>query len=270
MVSIQAGASIAKHLFADLGVEGTTFLRIGFASLMLSAIWKPWRRKVRGAEWRAILPYGVSLGTMNLLFYLALSRIPLGIAVAIEFTGPLAVAIYLSRKPLDFVWAAFALAGILLVMPVTLGAQALDPLGVVLALGAGVCWALYIVYGKRAGTSIHAGVVSSLGMFVAALVVAPFGIFVAGDSLFQFQFWPLALAVALLSSAIPYSLEMVALKKLSSKHFGILLSLEPALGAVSGFLILGEVLTGLQWIAICCVVVACVGSSATSRSTKLV
>ena len=268
MISIQSGASLAKELFPLIGVHATTMLRLSFATLVLCSIWRPWKTRLLKRDVRSILLYGTSLGVMNLTFYLALERIPLGIAVALEFTGPLAVAFFTSRKPLDFIWAAFAVAGIILVLPVSQSSAALDTLGIVYALGAGVCWALYIIFGQRAGSGIPSGTATSLGMLTAALIVLPFGLANASHSLLNGSTLLLALAVAVFSSALPYSLEMIALKKLPTKTFSILMSLEPALAALSGFAFLKERLTLTQWAAVGLVIVASLGTSLTSNKAQ--
>jgi len=260
ITSIQAGASLAKSLFPLVGAPGATALRLTFAALMLIGFWRPWRARLRPQELRNVLIYGVSLGLMNLWFYLALERLPLGITVALEFTGPLSVTLFSSRKPLDFLWASLAAIGILLLLPVSPLGTRLDPIGVAYALGAGACWGIYIVFGQRSGATIHGGVATSLGMGTAALVAVPVGVARAGNRLFNFSLIPVALAVAFLSSALPYSLEMVALKRLPRKTFGILMSLEPAVAAILGLLFLSEHLGATQWMAIACVVVASLGS----------
>ncbi|HEY9102301.1 threonine/homoserine exporter RhtA [Chitinimonas sp.] len=264
MASLSTGSSIAKHLFPLIGAQGTTALRVGLAALMLLAFWRPWRLHLAVKDKLVILRYGLVLGFMNLLFYLSLKTIPIGIAVALEFTGPLAVVIYASRRGLDFVWVVCAVVGLLLLLPLGLGQTALDTAGVLYAFGAGVCWALYIVFGQRAG-HLHGGQVAALGMSTAALVVLPFGLAQAGSALFNPAILPLALVVAVLSSALPYSLEVIALKHLPKKTFGILLSLEPAMSALAGFTLLGETLTATQWLAMLAIITASVGSAATAR-----
>jgi inner membrane transporter RhtA len=263
MVSVQGGASIAKQLFATLGPAGTVALRVAFAALMLVVVERPWRHRLDVKALRVIVAYGAALGTMNLTFYLALARIPLGLAVAIEFAGPLAVAVLASRRPLDALWVMLAVVGIVSLLP--LGAvdagAALDPVGVAMALAAAACWAIYIVIGRRAGTVAPSGAATAIGMVVAALVALPVGIAQAGGALLNLSVWPFALGVALLSSAIPYSLEMRALKVLPAKTFGILMSLEPAMAAIFGLTVLGERLTPMQWGAIGCVMAASAGST---------
>lgn len=264
MASIQVGASLAKQLFPLIGAAGTTALRVVFAAAILLVVWRPWGRTVRRADLGTIALYGTALGAMNLSFYVALRTLPLGLAVAIEFTGPLAVAVLASRRRLDFLWALLAAAGIVLVLPLFEGSVPVDPVGVVWALVAGACWALYIVFGRRAGSSIHGGTATSLGMLTAALVVVPFGAADAGAKLLDPALLPVGLAVAVLSSALPYSLEMVGLKRLPAQTFGVLMSLEPALASLAGWLILREHLDAIQLAAIGCIMVASVGTTLTS------
>lgn len=261
MVTIQSGASVAKQLFPVIGPAGTTALRVGFSAIMLWLVFRPWRHLPKGRNWRAVIVYGICLGGMNLLFYLAIARIPLGIGVALEFTGPLAVALFSSRRRLDLLWVALALGGILLLLPDMRGVDALDPVGVVLALGAGACWAGYILFGQRAGNLASGGITVALGMTVAACFLVPIGVVSAGSALFSWQVIPLAIAVAALSSALPYSLEMVALKNLPAQSFSVLMSLEPAIAALAGFLLLSELLSLSQWLAILLVIGASLGST---------
>jgi inner membrane transporter RhtA len=261
MASIQVGAALAKQLFPSVGAVGATSLRLFFAAAILICVWRPWRERLTRTDIKPICIYGAALGLMNLLFYLSLERIPLGITVALEFTGPLAVALYSSRKALDLLWVALAVLGIYFILPLKAAQANADPIGMVFALAAGACWATYIVFGKRAGSVMHGGRVAALGMLVASLVVIPFGVAFSGTLLLNTQVLPLAIAVAVLSSALPYSLEMISLKRLPAETFGILMSLEPALAALSGILILGETLTMLQCVAIACVIIASFGSS---------
>lgn len=261
MVTIQSGASVAKQLFPVIGPAGTTALRVGFSAIMLWLVFRPWRHLPKGRNWRAVIVYGICLGGMNLLFYLAIARIPLGIGVALEFTGPLAVALFSSRRRLDILWVALALGGILLLLPDMRGVDALDPIGVMLALGAGACWAGYILFGQRAGNLASGGITVALGMTVAACFLVPIGVVSAGSALFSWQVIPLAIAVAALSSALPYSLEMVALKNLPAQSFSVLMSLEPAIAALAGFLLLSELLSVSQWLAILLVIGASLGST---------
>jgi inner membrane transporter RhtA len=266
MLSIQIGASIAKQLFAWVGPSGTAALRTTLAATLLVLVWKPWRHGLSGRALSAIVPYGISLGCMNLLFYLALARIPLGIAVTLEFMGPLTVSLLASRRMLDFLWALLAIAGIGLILPLEHTARAVDLGGVGFALGAGTCWALYIVFGQRAGSAGHGGQATALGMSVAALVVFPWGIGSVVGHASQPRLWLLALAIALFSGALPYSLEMVALKRLPARTFGILMSLEPVVAAMVGLGVLHERLSVMQWVATGCIIIASAGSAASVRA----
>jgi inner membrane transporter RhtA len=268
MLLIQSGASLAKGLFPLVGAAGATVLRLLFASIMMLAIWRPWRTPVAAARRAPIAAYGVVLGAMNLTFYLALNRIPLGIAVALEFTGPLGLALISSRRSLDVLWVAIASVGVCLLLPIGAAPATLDPLGVALALGAGVFWALYILFGQKAGAG-GSGPAVAYGSMIAGLVVAPFGFIHAGPALFSAAVVPTAVLVALLSSAIPYSLEMMSMTRLPARTFGILMSVEPAIGALAGFVILREHLTATQLIAISLVVVASAGTVATHDAADL-
>jgi inner membrane transporter RhtA len=263
MITIQSGASIAKQLFPIIGPEGTTALRLGFSAAILCLVFKPWKHLPSRGSRMSIVVYGLSLGGMNILFYYAIERIPLGIGVALEFTGPLAVALFSSRRKRDLFWIACAIAGILLLLPDMKGQDNLDPIGVVLALGAGACWAGYILFGKKTGTQRSGGATVAMGMTVAAIVLVPYGAMSQSAS-FTWDIIPLGIGIAILSSALPYTLEMVALRNMPSQGFSIMLSLEPAIAALAGFIILAELLSIWQWLAILLVIVASVGSSLSS------
>ena len=269
MVSYQCGASLAKHLFPQVGAQGATAYRLGLSALILLLWRRPWRRSNSGRDWRALWGYGLSMGAMNLVFYMSLRTIPLGIAVALEFTGPLALALFGSRRPLDFVWIALVVAGLFLLLPLRTQAQALDPVGVMYALAAGVGWALYIVLGKKVGAS-HGGDAVTLGISIGALLVIPFGAVHAGSALLSPTLLPYALGVALLSSALPYSLEMVALTRLPARTFSTLLSLEPAIAAMAGAALLGQQLSPMQWAAILAIIVAAAGTAASVQQPTAV
>ncbi|MDE2305752.1 MAG: EamA family transporter [Gammaproteobacteria bacterium] len=262
MVSIQVGSALAKSLLPAVGAAGAAALRLAFATAMLFAAARPWRLRPGRRAGIAILAYGGSMGAMNLLFYAALARIPLGIAVALEFTGPFAVAVLASHRPLDFLWVALAALGLLMLLPLGGAFGRIDPAGAAFALGAGACWALYIVFGRRAG-ELYAGATAALGVAAGAALIVPIGAFSVGARLWAPVLWPTAAAVALLSSALPYSLEMYALTRLPTRTFGVLMSGEPVVAALSGLLFLGQRLHPMQWIAILCVMAASGGSAAT-------
>lgn len=264
MVSITAGAAIAKDIFPILGPAGSTFLRLAVAGLILVVVRRPWMNSLNSRQWRWTLIYGAVLGLMNLLFYFAIARLPIGLAIAIEFLGPLAVTLSLSRHIWDLLWALLAFVGVCLMMPQVNSSVAVDLIGVLFALGAAAEWASYILIGRKAGNLVPAANATAYGMIVGCLLAAPFGAVPALQLVNHPAVIPAALAVGLLSSAIPYSLEMVALKHLSAKTFGILLSLEAAIGALSGFLILHENLSAIQLLAIFCVMVASAGSIVSS------
>ena len=264
MLSFQIGAVVAKQLFPVVGVTGTTALRLGYSSLILLAAWRPWRIRLTRSEARTIVVYGLAMGLMNLSFYSALDRIPLGIAVALEFTGPLAVAMAASRRPVDFVWIALAVFGLIALLPLGLETQRLDPLGIGYALAAGLCWAVYIVFGQKAGNT-HGGQTAALGTLAGAIIIVPIGIGQAGTALLSPAILPAAVAVAVLSSALPYTLEMYALTRLPTRTFGVLMSGIPALGALSGWVFLRETLSIMQWAAVASIVLASAGSAAVGR-----
>ena len=260
VTALGLGTSVAKQLFPLVGSLGTTALRVGFSALLLLVVWRPWRWALAPADRMSVLRYGVALGLMNLLFYMSLRTIPFGLAVAIEFSGPLAVALFSSRKPLDFVWLALAMAGLGLLLPWGGSAQALDATGVLYALAAAAFWGAYIVFGKRLG-HLHAGHSVALGLSVAAVTVVPFGIWQAGAALLEPRTLLIGLGVAAVSSAIPISLEMMALKRLPPGAFGIMTSMEPAVAALLGLLVLNEQLSPQQWGAIVLIMAAAAGSS---------
>lgn len=264
VTALGIGTSFAKQLFPQVGSLGTTALRVGFSALILLALWRPWRWTLSRSDAASIVRYGVALGLMNLLFYMSIRTIPFGLAVAIEFSGPLTVAMLSSRKRIDFVWLALAIVGLALLLPIGEGATALDPEGVAYALAAAVFWGAYIVFGKRVG-HLHAGHSVALGLSVAAIVVVPMGVWQAGTALFDPAILLFGLGVAAVSSAVPISLEMVALKRLPKEAFGIMISMEPAVAALLGLFLLGEHLSALQWLAIVCTMLAAAGSSVTAQ-----
>jgi inner membrane transporter RhtA len=257
--SVQFGGAFAKTLFDEAGPGGTVFLRVVFAALILGALWRPAVTGRSRAAWRLIAAYGFVLVAMNLSFYESLDRIPLGIAVTFEFVGPLGVAIAGSRRALDVVWVVLAAAGILLLSD--FGTADLDGLGVALALLAGCFWAAYILLAARVGRRFPGGQGLALGMAVGAVMVAPFGLADAGSGLLSAEVIAVGFAVAILSSAIPYTLELEALRRMPQGVFGVLMSLEPAAAALAGFIVLGEDLGTRELVAIALVVTASAGAA---------
>lgn len=258
MVSFQAGASVAKQLFETIGAPATTALRLTLSALIVAVLQRPWRALPSPRAWPTILVFGIALGTMNFAFYMALRTIPLAIAVALEFTGPLAVALVASRRPSDVLWVALAAFGVLLLLPFAPLGEKGDAMGVLCALGAGVCWAAYIVFGRRAGLA-HGAAASTWGMLTAAIVVAPVGFWLGDDGAFTPRALGLGLVVAVLSSALPYTLEMIALRRLTTRAFGTLMSLDPAAAAFAGLALLHERLTPSQWLAVIAITIASIG-----------
>jgi len=265
MGSIQLGASFAKTLFHSVGPVGAVALRTALATLMLAAVLRPWRTRIGGGARMALVVYGVSLGVMNLLYYMALRTLPLGITVAIEFTGPLLVAVLSSRRPIDFLWIALAAAGLGLLLPLAPAQGNIDPTGALFALAAGACWALYIVFGQKAGADYGTQTVA-LGSVIASIIVVPAGIATAGTALFSVQVLPYGLAIALLSTAFPYTLEMIALTRLPARTFGILMSIEPVFAALIGWAMLRERLSATQWLAITLIILASLGTTWTATA----
>jgi inner membrane transporter RhtA len=264
MLSVQGGAALAKGLFPALGPAGTVGLRIGLSALILLAAFRPRLNRLNAAQWRAIIPYGVVLGVMNMLFYFSLSRIPLGLAVTVEFSGPLAVAVFGSRKAIDLLWVVLAAAGIALITPWS-GSHGVDPVGVLFAGAAGACWAAYILLGGWVSRILPGGAAVATGMTVAAITAVPVAAVMGRFTHLTAGRFAAGIGVALLSSAIPYTLEMIALKAIPARTFGILMSLEPALAAFAGLIFLHEVLTPPQWLAVTLVIAASTGSTLTSR-----
>ncbi|MBT2227352.1 DMT family transporter [Nonomuraea sp. NEAU-A123] len=262
--SVQLGAGFAKELFASLPPSAVVFLRIGAGALIMGAVARP---KLKGMSWRDLgvgLGFGVTLAVMNLTFYEAIARLPLGIAVAIEFLGPLGVAVAASRRRLDLLWIGLAGAGVALLAPWGQSAS-MSWVGIGLAMAAGACWAAYILLSASVGRRFPGTTGLSFAMIVSAIVIAPVGVASGGGDLLQPQLLLVGLGVGLLSSVIPYSLELQALRRMPKHVFGILMSLEPAMAALVGVVVLGELLHAQQWAAIICIVAASLG---TTRATK--
>lgn len=258
-ISTYMGAALAKQLFPAIGAYGVTALRTVIAASLLMAFYRPWQRPVDRALVPATLLYGAALGLMNLMIYLAFERIPLGIAVAIEVTGPLAVVLFSSRKPVHFLFLLTAVTGLALLLPLKTH-NTLDLPGVIFAVGAATCWALYIVAGKKIAPALKGDAVA-WGVLIAAVLVMPFGVAQAGSALIAPQVMLIGLAIALLSSALPYTFEMQAMRMLPTHVFSMLLSSAPAISALVGFIILNEVLFVTEWAAIFLIVLACAGTA---------
>jgi inner membrane transporter RhtA len=260
VTSLQFGAGYAVTLFDELGPGGAAFLRLAIAAVVLLAVWRP---RVAGhplADLRVAVVFGVVLGVMNLSIYSAMDRIPLGIAVTIEFAGPMAVAVLGSRRALDLLWVALAAAGILLLADP--GGGSLDTTGVAFALLAATMWAFYILLAERTGRIFPGGSGLALAMTAGAVVIAPLGIAQAGGELLHPDLVAAGAVVALASSVIPYSLELEALRRLPARVFGVLMSLEPAVAALAGLVVLGQDLGARECAAIALVVVASAGATA--------
>jgi inner membrane transporter RhtA len=259
IVSTQIGASVAIHLFAHIGPAGAVLLRLGFAALILLIAWRPRLSGYSRAAYSSAILFGLTLAAMNIIFYQALNRIPLGIAVTLEFVGPLAVAIAGSRNALDVLWVVLAAIGIILITP--WGGLHLDLLGMALALTAGGLWATYIILSARVGQDFSGGAGLVIAMLIAAAVTVPVGVIGGGASLLDARVLAGGVVVALLSSVVTYSFELSALRTMSTRVFGVLMSLEPAIAALVGLIFLRETLGLRAVIAIACVVIASAGAS---------
>ena len=263
IISVQSGAAIAKGLFPAIGAAGTASLRIGISALILLAVYRPNLKKITANQWKLVIPYGLSLGAMNLIFYLSIERIPIGLAVTLEFIGPLLVAVLGSKRRIDFFWVLLAAAGIILIAPWT--NNGIDTLGILFALLAGALWAAYIVLGGKISKIMKGGDAVTIGMLFASILIVPFGILGNGLSNLTPQLFGLSIALALLSSAIPFTLEMKALGQLPARTFSILMSLEPAAASICAFVFLQEYLTFNEVLAVVFVVIASAGSTITSK-----
>ena len=260
VTSLQFGAAFAVTLFDELGPAGAAFLRLAVAAVVLLAIWRP---RVRGrppADLRVAVAFGMTLGLMNWAIYSAMDRIPLGVAVTIEFIGPLGVAVFASRRPLDLLWVVLAAAGIVLLSDP--GGGSLDTLGIAFALLAAALWAAYILLAVRTGRLFPGGSGLTIAMTVGAVTILPLGVGEAGSALLEPDLLAMAAVVALASSVIPYSLDLEALRLVPARVFGVLMSLEPAVAALAGLVVLGQALVAREWLAIALVVVASAGATA--------
>jgi len=262
--SLNLGAAVAKDMFAAVSFEGVVALRTGIGALLLLPLARPWRVRMSRAQWGWVLLYGLTMGAMNLLIYWSFLFIPIGVAVAIEIVGPLALVLAGSRTLGDWLWALLALTGLGLLVPWTDHAAALDWRGVALALAAAACWAAYILFGKQV-SRIGGRQVVALGLAIACLVTVPLGIGRAGTALLSPAVLAMGALVAVLSSCLPYMLEMFALGRLSPRLFGLIISVAPAAAALAGYAVLGERLTLPQGVAVALMIAASAGAALTGR-----
>jgi inner membrane transporter RhtA len=261
VTTVQFGAALAATLFDEVGPSGASLLRLGFAAIIMAVAWRPRPGRYSAQQLRLAAAFGLTLGGMNYTFYEALDRIPLGVAVTIEFAGPLGVAVFKSRRRLDLVWAALAAAGIVLLADP--GGGSLDAVGLAFVLAAAGFWAAYILIAQSASKVFPGSQGLAIAMVVAAIVPLGPGLAEGGSDLLSAELLALGAAVALLSSVIPYTLETEALRRLPANVFGVLMSLEPALAALAGFIVLGQDLGVRELLAIGLVVAASVGISRT-------
>ena len=268
MISVQSSGSLAKILFHDFPILTVAAMRLLLGALILALIFKIWQINFRQVKWQAIISYGFALAGMNALFYLSIDRLPLGIAVSFEFVGPLSVALYYARQKFDFVWVGLAILGLILLFPFDQVSEGLDLIGIGFALGAGACWALYIVAGQKP-SGISGNHTVCLGMFIGMLCLMPVALF-SGFSIAVFEpsNFIYFIVLAVLASALPFTLEMIALRHLTALSFGTLMSVEPAIAALSGFIFLGEQLLWNQWLALATIICASIGCTYTTQQAK--
>ncbi|MGW6895547.1 EamA family transporter [Streptomyces sp. NBC_01727] len=257
-LSVQFGSAVAALLMPRAGALGVVTLRLVVAAVVLLVVCRPKLRGHSRADWGTVVAFGIAMGAMNMLFYQALDRIPLGAAVTLEVLGPLALSVIASRRLINLVWAGLALGGVFLLGGG--GFDRLDPLGAAFALGAGAMWATYIVFSARTGRRFPQADGLALAMVVAAVLSLPLGILESGAKLAVPSTLAMGAAVALMSSVLPYTLELMALRRLPAHTFAVLMSLEPAIAATAGFLILDQALTATDALAIALVIGASMGA----------
>ncbi len=267
MAAFQIGAAFAKGLFPIVGPPGAATLRLVIGAVIMLAFTRPWRVPLQSRAWLPILGLGIAIATSMMMFYQALNRLPLGVAIALQFLGPLTLAILGSRRPVDMIWAALAGLGVWALVGAGFDAAKLDTVGVAWALGAGAGWAAYILFGRAAGSTGGASS-AALATLIAAIMVTPFGWHHAGAGLLSLSLLPAALILGLFTSAIPISLEVFAMPRMPTRTYAVFMSLEPVFGALSGLMLLGERLTLNQAGGIFCVVIAAAGSAWSSRATS--
>lgn len=269
MISYQISASFAKQLFLHLDPLSVTILRLCFAALIVGFMFRSWQilKRLGVLKWRDLLCYSAALCLMNVLFYFSLGKLPQGIAVGLEFVGPLGLALLSIKQRSDSIWVGLAILGIALMVPWQQALQGdFSLVGAACALGAGLCWAFYIYFGQKVvqqNIGMHA---LTIAISLSALSLLPIGLYQNADALLNVSYWPQVLAIAVLATAIPYALDLQALKRLTKLSYGTLSSLSPALAALAGFILLGERIAFWQWIALACVMIASIG--VTFRSQK--
>ena len=259
IASVQVGATFARQLFAFIGPSGAVFLRVALGAAILLVLGRSGRPRLSAAQWRSVLVFGLVIAGMNLCFYQAIARIPLGVAVTIEFLGPLGVAIAGSRKLVDFAWAALAAIGVAILS--FKGGGTISTVGLLFGLAAAAGWACYILLSQRVGRIVPGPGGLAFALAIAGIALLPFGIASAGARLLEPHNLLAGALVAILSSAIPFSLEFAALRRLSSQVFGVLMSLEPGMGAAAGYIFLNQRLAPIDLLGIALVVVASIGAT---------
>lgn len=268
MISVQSSGSLAKILFDQFPILTVAAMRLLLGAVILALIFKIWQINFRQVKWKAIISYGIALAGMNAMFYLSINRLPLGIAVSFEFIGPLSVALYYARQKFDFVWVGLSILGLILLFPFNQVSQNLDLIGIAFAVAAGACWALYIVAGQKP-SGISGNHTVCLGMFIGMLCLMPIALFSGmSPNVFEPSNLVYFITLAVLASALPFTLEMIALRNLTALSFGTLMSVEPAIAALSGFIFLGEQLLWNQWLALATIIAASIGCTYTTQQAK--
>ncbi|MEX5439988.1 EamA family transporter [Acinetobacter indicus] len=273
MTSYQISASFAKQLFEVLDPLTVTILRLCFAAIIICLMFRSWKiiSRLSFLKWRDLLCYSAALCLMNVLFYMSLGKLPQGIAVGLEFIGPLGLALLSIKQRSDYIWVLLAILGIALMVPWgQANSDNFSVFGALCALGAGFCWALYIYFGQRVvqqNIGMHA---LTIAISLAALTLLPIGLYHNAAALVDTQYWGKAIAIAILATAIPYALDLKTLQHLSKLSYGTLSSLSPALAALTGLVLLGEQISLLQWVALFCVMLASVGVTLRASRKKAV
>lgn len=267
VISVQIGSAVATHIFTSVGPPGATLLRVGVGAIILLILWRPRLGRHDGHAYRDAILFGLTTAAMNLSFYSAISRIPLGIAVTLEFLGPLSLAVLGSRRALDLLWVGFAACGVLLLTPI--GGHSIDPIGLLLALLAGTFWALYILFSARVGRAFTGGNGLAIALLAGGIALVPVGVLSAGPRLLDGRVLLIGVAVGLLSAVVPYSLEMEALRTIPTRLFGVLMSTEPAVGALVGLILLRQFLDLRAVVAIILIMAASIGATRSSAESAV-